>query len=266
MSTYEDGKFIKRENNFSQLTQLLDKQTATQSEHAWSVVGPRLVKIEQYSSLDGPYGEFCNTIDRIFKSKNLNSNNTIADYIVANVLEELEQHHVPKPAAFDIAETIVDRKRINLPQMKKQYGTAYAKLISDYASQTNIAKVRDRITKPLQEAITDIGVEVLKTLSSYFVRNHGAEINRVRSELRNAIAAIEQTRDSHSSERLNILKNQMSKLKKVENFCSTIEGIVFEEPPGSGNVYKLTGAFAPVNQILGLITFGRGAVPPLAAK
>ena len=266
MMSYEDGDLVKKENNFSQLTQLLDKQTAAQSENAWAVVGPRLVKIEQYNSLNGPFGEFCNTIDNIFKSKNLNSSNTIADYISVCVLEELTSHHVPVPAAHDIADTIVGKKRINLPQMKKQYGTVYAKLITDYASQTNIPKIKDRITKPLQEAITDIGVEVLKTLSSYFVRNHGAEINRVRNELRNAIAAIEQTRDSHSTERLNILKTQMSKLKKVENFCSTIEGIVFEEPPGSGNVYKLTGAFAPVNQILGLITFGRGAVPPLAAK
>ena len=58
----------------------------------------------------------------------------------------------------------------------------------------------------------------------------------------------------------------MAKLKKVENFCSTIEGIVFEEPAGSGNVYKLTGAFAPVNQILGLITYGRGSVPPISPR
>ena len=173
---------------------------------------------------------------------------------------------MPSPAIEDISATIVGQKKINLPQMKKLYGTAYAKLITSYAAQNNISKIKDRITKPFQEAITDIGVEVLKTLSSYFVRDHGAEINRIRKELRSAIVTIEQTRDSHSDERLKILKSQMQKLKNVENFCSTIEGIVFEDPPGSGALYKLTGAFAPVNQILGLITFGRGAVPPLANK
>ena len=88
----------------------------------------------------------------------------------------------------------------------------------------------------------------------------------MRDELRSAIAAIEQTKDNFSQERMNLLKSQMSKLKKVENFCSTIEGIVFEDPPGSGNLYKLTGAFAPVNQILGLISYGRGNIPPIASK
>lgn len=55
----------------------------------------------------------------------------------------------------------------------------------------------------------------------------------------------------------------MQKLKDVENFCSTVEGIVFEEPPGSGQLYKLTGTFAPVNQILGLVSYGKGLIPQI---
>lgn len=266
MAVFKDKKTERVDKNFNILTQYLDQQTAAQSEQAWAVVGPRLVKIEQYSSLEGPYGEFCNKIDDIFKEYNLNNNNTIADYITAVVTTELSQQQLPAVAINEIAAAIVGKKKINIPSLKKQYGTAFASLITTYAAQTNIPKIKDRITKPLQEAITDIAVEVLKTLSSYFVRDHGAEINRIRNELRSAIATIEQTRDSHSEERLKILKSQMRKLKNVENFCSTIEGIVFEEPPGSGNLYKLTGAFAPVNQILGLITFGRGSVPPLTSK
>lgn len=249
---------------FKQLTEFLDKQTAAQSQHTWSVVGPRLIKIEQFNQLTGPYGVFCNKIDELFSQYQLNDNNTIADYISSATKAELVDLHVPLPAIDEIIASVIGTRKINIPQLKKQYGTAYAKIITEYASQTNVSKIRDKFTKPIQEAITDIAVEVLKTLSSFFVRDHGAEINRIRKELRSAIAAIEQTRDDHSAERLNILTSQMKKLKTVENFCSTIEGIVFEDPPGSGQIYKLTGAFAPVNQILGLITYGRGSVPPLA--
>lgn len=266
MSIYENKKLTAHPGNFNQLTQYLDRQTAEQSEHAWEVVGPRLVKIESFQKLSGPYAEFCQKIDSVFSQYQLGNNNTIADYITAAVREELEGIHMPSPAIEEIAAAVVGKKRVNVPQLKKQYGTAFAKTITEYATQTNIGKIRDRFTKPFQEAITDMSVEVLKTLSSYFVRDHGAEINRIRKELRNAIAAIEQTRDEHSDERLRILTTQMAKLKQVENFCSTIEGIVFEEPPGSGNLYKLTGAFAPVNQILGLISYGRGTVPPLTSK
>jgi len=266
MSLNENGKLVPMQGNFEQLTQHLDQQTATQSKHAWTVIGPRIIKIEKFNELNGPYGVFCNTVDNIFARYSLKNNNTIADYIQAAVLEELANIHMPLPAAQEISATVVGRQKANVAHLKRQYGQAFAKIITEYATQTNIGKIRDRITKPFQEAITDIAVEVLKTLSSYFVRDHGAEINRIRAELRSAIAAIEQTRDEHSAERLKILQSQMQKLKRVENFCSTIEGIVFEEPAGSGNLYKLTGAFAPVNQILGLITYGRGAVPPLRTK
>lgn len=259
-----DGKhLVPLSENLEVLTKYLNNQTEHQSEKAWNVVGPRLLKIEQFNKLDGPYGVFCKKIDSIFADYNLNSNNTIADYIEAVVSNELTETHMPLPAITEITAAIVGKKKINIPSLKKTYGTMFAKAITEYAAQTNISKVRDRITKPLQEAITDIGVEVLKTLTSYFVKSHSKEINRVRDELRSAIFAIEQARDEHSTERMNLLKAQMVKLKKVENFCSTIEGIVFEDPPGSGNLYKLTGAFAPVNQILGLITYGRGNIPPI---
>ena len=43
----------------------------------------------------------------------------------------------------------------------------------------------------------------------------------------------------------------MSKLGPIENVASTMEGIVFEHPPGSQQLYKLTGSFAMANQIIG---------------
>ena len=43
----------------------------------------------------------------------------------------------------------------------------------------------------------------------------------------------------------------LKKLGDPSNIASSLEGIVFEEPPGSKELYKLTGAFAPLNQIIG---------------
>jgi len=68
MSEYVDGSLMPVETNFKQLTKFLDQQTAEQSEHAWSVVGPRLVKIENFSTLEGPYNDFCQKLDQIFKN------------------------------------------------------------------------------------------------------------------------------------------------------------------------------------------------------
>jgi cytidyltransferase-like protein len=44
---------------------------------------------------------------------------------------------------------------------------------------------------------------------------------------------------------------QLAKLGDIENLASSMEGVVFEYPPGSDKIYKLTGAFAMANQIIG---------------
>ena len=56
-------------------------------------------------------------------------------------------------------------------------------------------------------------------------------------------------------EKLKKLKLQIQKLQKIGGMKSIVptEGIVFKY---KGKVYKFTGAFAPINQILGSLKFG----------
>ena len=56
---------------------------------------------------------------------------------------------------------------------------------------------------------------------------------------------------------------QLKKLKHHDNVNTAVEGFVFQ----IGNqVYKFTGNFAPVNQLLGLFRYGRGNIPPLKSQ
>jgi len=48
-----------------------------------------------------------------------------------------------------------------------------------------------------------------------------------------------------------LVDQQLAKLGDIENLASSMEGVVFEYPPGSDKIYKLTGAFAMANQIIG---------------
>ncbi len=54
--------------------------------------------------------------------------------------------------------------------------------------------------------------------------------------------------------KIQTLKLQLDKLNKIGGLSAIVpsEGIVFKY---NGKIYKFTGAFAPVNQILGLLNF-----------
>ena len=53
---------------------------------------------------------------------------------------------------------------------------------------------------------------------------------------------------------INKLKTQLDRLNSIGGFDAIVptEGLVFKY---NGNIYKFTGAFAPINQITGLMFF-----------
>ena len=66
--------------------------------------------------------------------------------------------------------------------------------------------------------------------------------------------AVENVKASGDKNKLNTLKLQLDKLNAIGGIDSIVpsEGLVFKY---KGKTYKFTGAFAPVNQITGLISF-----------
>ena len=73
----------------------------------------------------------------------------------------------------------------------------------------------------------------------------------MRAELEDAVNKIQSSKGADAQKMGDLLVRQLEKLGQVENVAQSIEGIVFEYPPGSKQLYKLTGSFAMVNQIIG---------------
>ena len=92
----------------------------------------------------------------------------------------------------------------------------------------------------------------MRGLQSFFqAGDSDKEVARMKEELQASIAAIESSQGADAESLGDMLAAQMEKLGDIENVASDMEGIVFENPPGSGKLYKLTGSFAMANQIIG---------------
>jgi hypothetical protein len=77
-------------------------------------------------------------------------------------------------------------------------------------------------------------------------------VQKVRKEMNKAYMDLSK---KGNIEKLKKLKTQIQKLNAIGGLKSIVpsEGIVFKY---KGKVYKFTGAFAPINQILGSLKFG----------
>ena len=70
---------------------------------------------------------------------------------------------------------------------------------------------------------------------------HDDEVSRLKDELESAKKKIASASDAKAGIRRQMMEKQLSKLGSPDNIAASLEGIVFEHPPGSKALYKLTG-------------------------
>ena len=105
--------------------------------------------------------------------------------------------------------------------------------------------------KPFEVLFFEVGAEILKNITGYMAANPDSAVQKIRKTLKKSISSVRASKDA---KKLNTLKQQLDKLNSIGGIDAIVpsEGIVFKY---KGNTYKFTGAFAPINQITGLITF-----------
>ena len=105
--------------------------------------------------------------------------------------------------------------------------------------------------KPFEILFFEVGAEVLKNMDGWMAVNPAKSIQKMRKKVQKAISII---RAGGDIKKLNKLKIQLDRLEAIGGFDAIVptEGIVFKY---KGNTYKFTGAFAPVNQITGMMYF-----------
>ena len=105
--------------------------------------------------------------------------------------------------------------------------------------------------KPFETLFFEVGAEILKNVSGYIAANPDKAVQGIKKRLD---AAIKDVKKGGDLKKLNRLQIQMDRLNAIGGLKSIVptEGIVFKY---QGKTYKFTGAFAPVNQITGLMSF-----------
>jgi hypothetical protein len=250
--SFEDGEVKMAEDDGGSvdvLTNNVERMQKAVDVRGWKVQGPALVRMKKLSD-----GSILSTaIDRIMTEltdTGLDESATMRDYIEVKtrfdaealglepeVVEKLVQRCMAEPGS----PTLIDIKKI---ADKSDHGT-----ITEFIK--SCPDRMKRYVRPIELAINDFAVELLKGLESTLIDDSEDEVVRLRSEVSKAVTAIEASGDENA---MGVLNAQMQKLKSLENITSPVEGVVFIY---KGNAYKFTGSFAAANQILGLFKYGR---------
>ena len=130
-----------------------------------------------------------------------------------------------------------------LTMSKEQYD-----IIREFESDKEHGKdaVMKKIMRPLDTLFMKVGNEILSRMEGFTNTGHEKEvIKTLKSTMKDVQTAVENKGDN--KQRLK-LEQSLARLADVNNELNATEGIVFK---WKGRIMKLTGAFAPLNQILG---------------
>jgi len=245
----ETGKVTDRD--VSAEANLLGKALkAVQKSDKEGAFGVEMKAVERLRALDGD--EAVNSAEsrlkQLLSQSGVGTGATVGEYIVSK-LDALIERMFP-----DLDE---DTKKLIMQRMfgvKGTTATQIYKRISDPSMKSAVRdfikdqkRVRKEIIFPLEDIVHDFAVAMLDGLKSRFVLSHKDEINRIADRVEQAIAEIEAEGDDTKTQKL---KQGLGKLKSLDKISSSMEGFVFAF---DGHTYKLTGSFAPVNQIMGLL-------------
>ena len=240
---------VESQGIFRQLVQAVEDLEGELDAEGWKVSGPQIIQLKDISS----EGHF-ETLSSGLSSLGMSDDATVGDY-VEEQLRNGEVGNLPIPVVKQegVISLILGKESApTLKELKKDLPKEIAKQISSLATKTNSKKTIARVTAPIERVISDFAIEVMRGLQSFFQSgDSNKEIARMKQELQASIAAIEGAQGGDADAIGDMLASQMEKLGDIENVASDMEGVVFEEPPGSGKLYKLTGSFAMANQIIG---------------
>tara|TARA_Y100001970_G_scaffold292757_2_gene435671 strand:+ start:3015 stop:4958 length:1944 start_codon:yes stop_codon:yes gene_type:complete len=234
---------------FDQLSTALDAAEVDVDGETWTVNGPVIAQLQALA--DGTaLAEVQAAVSRIAGPVGMDA--TIGDLAEVRLRATAERAGIPPDKIDDMMDAAFQREGAKkVTAIKKGLPKDQQKIVSKLSTKTNAYKAISAALRPLELAINDFAIEVLRGMESYFVSDTNTELQRQRAELEQAIEYLEGLAASGDEGVGALVDKQLEKLKSIEDVAATMEGIVFEYPPGSGQLKKLTGTFAMANQLVG---------------
>ena len=236
------------------------KQVNQNIQKHYKIKKPHFIDVPKHQDFGKLKGKFLGRLNKLQSQYALKDNDTLSMYHqmywqewilngakqtgYPNITNEVLVKLTKRWAFFD--------KSYKIPQMKKQL-KEYPKFLEWVLStdKNDHAKMVKENMKPFETLFFDVGATILKNMDGWMAVNPAKSVQNMRKKLQNAIKDI---RAGGDIKKLNKLKIQLDRLNAIGGFDAIVptEGIVFKY---KGNTYKFTGAFAPINQITGLMFF-----------
>lgn len=225
-----------------------------QQQKTFGISGPKTISFSDAQTVENKKAlkDIGGQLSRLQKEYDLDDNSTIEDYKLAwwdNTVNNMGVEWTPEEREGVIRRWALGDKKFGVkniedPEKKKFFREFEAK---------ELKKTQQQATRPLESIFLKTGALSLRRVTDFLSANNPEMAAKLKKEVLDTIKKLKETDDEN---KLATLQIQIERLQSVgiDKVVPT-EGMVFIY---NGKPYKFTGAFAPVNQILGTLKFAKG--------
>ena len=243
----KDGTVIGENQDAAKILGGMIKQVNAHVQSKYTIQGPPMQKLPKSEDLSKMQGKYLGMISKLQSEFGLSDKDGVADYHQAwwtnfvnknaKGLDAQQKIGLVKRWAFgDKSFRIADIKD---PKIQKW---------ADSTDKNDQAKISKQNLMRFEEIFLGVGAEVLSFMDSVLTANPKEATKQMLARLESTIKDVKASGDP---KKIAKLKLELSRMQALGGFDKIVpnEGLVFVY---GGNTYKLTGAFAPLNQILGI--------------
>jgi hypothetical protein len=256
----EKGNVIQTDLTGGALMQQVIQDANAHMQNTFSFIPPQRIKMGQVYDFEDQQAAFFNEIEQLRAKYNLKETDLISEYHKAwwrDVIQTKAQQ-----VGYDIPEDVLtaliyrwsfNDKSTNIAALKKQIANPeFVNWVTEFDKKDFKAYKKQNL-EPFESIFLRLGVLVLQNASNFLAANPSQTVQTIKSEMAELIRDLQTSPNPDTIKKLELELQRIQKLGGFDSIVPT-EGIVFTY---QGNTYKMTGAFAPVNQILGVLKYAR---------
>ena len=256
----ENGRVVETDVTGGTMLQQVIQDANAHMQNTFSFIPPNKLKMGRIEDFEDQQSAFFSEIDGLQNQFGLKETDQVSEYHRAwwkDVVRE-KAYQLDYAIPQEVLEILTNRWAFNDKStrinnvVKMIDNESFSEWVSAF-DKKDFKSYQKQNIEPFESIFLKLGAVVLKNITNYLAASPKKAVKQIKSDL---MSLVKDLQTSDNPDTLKKLETQLKKIERMGGFDTIvpIEGIVFTY---GGNTYKLTGSFAPVNQILGVLKYAR---------
>ena len=231
------------------------KKVGAHQQKTFSIIPPQVIKLMKNVNFEKRQLYYFDKIDKLRDQFGLDDGQEVKMYHEAWWRKQIEENF--GDLTSDLREGLFlrwaynDKQTMNMVAMKKLADKDQMKKIKEF-DKIKLKKYKENIL-PFENLFLELGADVLMNASNFVAANPELEKTKLHDKIRKAAKDVKLNGNLAQVSKIEAELQRLEGIGGIESIVPT-EGIVFKY---KGKIMKLTGTFAAINQLMGIIKYGR---------